>query len=155
MNRAPEIIANLEAMQFRIGLDGNDLTLSYPKSTSPDAVERARHDLRKHRQQVISFLKGLPLKYPGTETTGEEAGEIAERLERYGCILLRSVVLEDFIAFYRTEADRSKIPPGFVPYSEAELEKLFGDGSIGEQRLKLIHEAKKQGARIVGRGTQA
>ncbi len=60
-------------------------------------------------------------------------------------MLLWSTVLEDLVAFFKTEADRAKIPPGFVAYSEAELIHLFGDGGTmpSTHALKLIHDAKK------------
>jgi hypothetical protein len=54
------------------------------------------------------------------------------------------------VAFYKTEADREKIPPGFVPYSDKELFELFGKNSSPRKHtLRLIHEAKKLGARVV------
>jgi len=66
-------------------------------------------------------------------------------------VLLWSTILEDYIAFYRTEADRKKIPPGFVPYSEQELRELFGEGKTAPSPngLRLIHQAKKYGGRII------
>ena len=58
--------------------------------------------------------------------------------------------LNDFVAFYKTEADRGKIPPGFVPYSDKELFELFGKNlSPRKHTLRLIHEAKKLGALVV------
>ena len=47
----------------------------------------------------------------------------------------------------RYEADRAKIPPGFVPYSDAELLKLFAPEheDISINTLQMIHAAKKMG----------
>jgi hypothetical protein len=68
-----------------------------------------------------------------------------------GYVLLWSEVLEDMVAFYKTEADREKIPPGFVPYSDQELRELFGEGkaTLSARTLRLIHEAKKRKTEVV------
>jgi len=52
------------------------------------------------------------------------------------------------VAFYKTEADRKKIPPGFVPYSDQELRQLFRVGKTVPKSLRLVDEAKKYGGRI-------
>jgi hypothetical protein len=97
--------------------------------------------------------EGYRLKYPDAQATSEELEEIAARVRGEGYVLLWSTVLQDLIAFYGDEEARSKIPPGFVPYSEAELEELFGDGRLPlpTSTLRLIHEAKKHGGRVTRR----
>lgn len=93
--------------------------------------------------------KNYCLKYPDTHTTDQELSEIEDRVLTEGYVLLRSNVLQDFVAFYKTEADRRKIPPGFVPYSDQELRELFGEGKTTHS-LQLIHKAKKSmGAEII------
>jgi hypothetical protein len=90
------------------------------------------------------------LKYPDTPADDQELTEIENRVLTKGYVLLWSNTLNDFVAFYRTEADCEKIPPGFVPYSDKELFELFGkNSSPRRQTLRLIHEAKKLGARVV------
>jgi len=98
-----------------------------------------------------SLPKGYRLKYPDAQATGEELGEILARVHGEGYALLWCTVLQDLVAFYRDEDARSKIPPGFVPYSEAELEELFGKGkpSLSTSTLRLIHEAKKHGGCVI------
>ena len=60
------------------------------------------------------------------------------------------VKANDFVSFYKTEADRDKIPPGFVSYSDKELCELFGKNSSPRKHtLRRIHEAKKLGACVV------
>lgn len=127
-----------------------------PKSAAP--VEFV-DTLREHKPQVMALLqaqanalpKGYRLKYSDAQAIGEELGEIVARVHGEGCVLLWSTVLQDLIAFYRDEEARSKIPPGFVPYSEAELKELFGEGKppLSTSALRLIHEAKKHGGRVV------
>ncbi|NOQ43424.1 MAG: hypothetical protein GQ560_03065 [Dehalococcoidia bacterium] len=86
------------------------------------------------------------LKYPDAPADDQELSEIAARVERDGYVLLWSKTLNDFVAFYKTEADREKIPPDFVPYSDKELWELFGKNlSPAKHTLRLIHEAKKLG----------
>jgi len=90
-----------------------------------------RQNLREHREEVERFL---------------ETEEIARRLTEDGCVLLRSEMLGDLIAFVKA-GHENKVPAGFVIYTEAELYQLFGsDVRISQGKLKLIHEAKKMGA---------
>lgn len=98
-----------------------------------------------------SLPEGYRLKYSADQATQEELEEIAARVHGEGYVLLWSTVLQDLIAFYRDEEAKSKIPPGFVPYSEAELEALFSDGKppLPASTLRLIHEAKKHGGRVI------
>jgi hypothetical protein len=91
------------------------------------------------------------LKYPDAPANDQELTEIENRVSTKGYVLLWSSTLNDFVAFYKTEADREKIPPGFVPYSDKELFELFGKNSSPRKHtLRLIHEAKKLGACVVG-----
>jgi len=90
------------------------------------------------------------LKYPDAPADDQELTEIENRVLTKGYVLLWSNTLNDFVAFYKTEADREKIPPGFVPYSDNELFELFGKSSSPRKHtLRLIHEAKKLGGCIV------
>ena len=90
------------------------------------------------------------LKYPDAPADEQELTEIENRLLTKGYVLLWSNTLNDFVAFYKTEADRGKIPPGFVPYSDKELFELFGKNSSPRKHtLRLIHEAKKLGGCVV------
>jgi len=99
-----------------------------------------------------SLPEGYRIKYPDTQATTQELEEIVERVHGEGYVLLWSTALQDLVAFYRDEEARSNIPPGFVPYSEAELEELYGDGKppLSKSTLRLIHEAKKCGGCVVG-----
>ena len=63
--------------------------------------------------------------------------------EGYG--LVWSHDLGDYVAFYNTDADRARIPAGFVPYSESELHELYREDSPewSVEGLRRIHMAKK------------
>jgi len=92
------------------------------------------------------------LKYSESHADDQELQEIENRVSTKGYVLLWSNTLNDFVAFYKAEADREKIPPGFVPYSDKELWELFGKGSSpAKHTLRLIHEAKKLGGFVVDR----
>jgi len=91
------------------------------------------------------------LRYADAPADEQELLEIENRVLTKGYVLLWSNTLNDLVAFYKTEADREKIPPGFVPYSDQELRELFGEGkaTLSPGTLRLIHEAKKLGAEVV------
>lgn len=93
------------------------------------------------------------LKYPSHDkATNAELADLEAQVNTKGYVLLWSNVLDDSIAFYRTEEDRKMIPPGFVPYSKEELGVLFaeGDKAPSLNGLRLIHEAKRLGGRVIG-----
>jgi len=114
-------------------------------------------------EKSVESVKSLPfidslvipekynLKYPDAPANDQELLEIENRVLTKGYVLLWSNTLNDFVAFYRTEADREKIPPGFVPYSDQELRELFGEGkaALSAKTLRLIHNAKKLRAEVV------
>lgn len=145
------ILQELEERGFKVAVDGASLSLSYPKDIPPALIEEAKEKLRQHKQEVLLRLKGYRLKYTGDSASGQELEEIATSVESEGYVLLWSRVLGDLVAFYRDEADRKKIPPGFVPYSVVELQELLGEGNQfpSKQSLKLIHETKKEGGRVI------
>ncbi|HZA23675.1 MAG TPA: hypothetical protein VFA32_13930, partial [Dehalococcoidia bacterium] len=90
------------------------------------------------------------LKYPGLQQRDDpELAEMVRNVNQQGYVLLWSAVLGDLIAFYKTGTDRREMPPGFVPYSDRELQVLFREeGLLSAESLRLIHEAKKCGGRI-------
>ena len=53
------------------------------------------------------------------------------------------------MAIYDTPADKAKVPPGFIAYSDKELRVLFSD-DLAEGSLRRVHEAKRVGANITG-----
>ena len=126
-----------------------------PKELAADdfveSLRRYKTAILEHlREDLVSGARGWD--DPKHSRIDAEALEIAHRVQEFGCVLVWSPLLEDLIAFYRTREDLPKVPPGFVPYSEAELRHLFGwvvDAPSLDQ-LKLVHQAKKLGARVIG-----
>jgi len=143
---AQAILDRLYSLGIEVTISRDKLQLE-PGSRVPEELVE---ELKSHKQDIILLEKGYRLRYPGNQVTDQELTEIEARVERDGYILLWSNALNDFMAFYKTEADREKIPPGFVPYSDKELFELFGKNlSPGKHTLRLIHEAKKLGGYIV------
>ena len=143
---AQAILDRLYSLGIEITISGDKLQLE-PGSRVPEELVE---ELKSHKQDIILLEKGYRLRYPNNQVTDQELTEIEARVERDGYVLLWSNTLNDFVAFYKTESDREKIPPGFVPYSDKELFELFGKNSSPRKHtLRLIHEAKKLGARVV------
>ena len=149
-----EILLKARQEGITLKVEGDKL-LYHPASV---ASEELISTLRQHKSEIIGLLKNQAstqsdpqlkacrLKYPDARITGEELEQIAQRVQSEGYVLLWSTVLDDLVAFYHDEESRGKIPPGFVPYSEGELNKLFGgQKQVSIAALKLIHEAKKAG----------
>ena len=129
-----------------------DLLQVRPKSAAPpDFVD----DLRENKPAIIDHirrLQGYRREFPEDHLGDSELAELVRLVEEDGVCLVWAVVLGDFVAFYRFEADRAKIPVGFVPYSSTELLHLFGPDQpdISTSALRLVHAAKKEGARVTG-----
>ena len=105
-------------------------------------------EVKMNKQELIRILKlkGYRPKYPEPRATDRELAEIVARVYSDGYVLLWSNILNDLIAFYRDEADRAGIPPGFVPYGLPELTELSGSKKRHSlDKLRLVHEAKKAG----------
>jgi len=143
-----EVLERLEVLGVKLEVVGDKVRLIPGSLVPPDILE----ELRQHKSEIIEHLtsKRYPLKYPDAPADDKELTEIENRVLTKGYVLLWSNTLNDFVAFYKTEADREKIPPGFVPYSDKELFELFGKNSSPRKHtLRLIHEAKKLGGCVV------
>ena len=146
LNRLSELGINITTV---IRPDGIKVLLEPGSAVPRELVE----EVKAHKPELVRILKlkGYHLKYSESEAIDTELEEIKARVDVEGYVLLWATVLQDLIAFYRGEADRAGIPPGFVPYSLRELTELFGQNrKTSQHELKLIHEAKKQGARVIG-----
>ena len=144
---AVTLLNELEKLGVSVTVEGDRLILEPGSQVPSDLVP----ELKSHKQELMSILKlrGYRLKYRDTQSWDKELEEIAARVEFDGYVLLWSTVLCDLIAFYRNNESKHSIPPGFIPYSVAELRELFDKGECSENRLRLIHEAKKQGALMI------
>jgi hypothetical protein len=85
-------------------------------------------------------------KYEKYELAGlRQDGDIQRQFREHGYVLLWSDVLADYLAYYSTIYDLDNVPSWFVPYSNIEMEKLFGDPNTewSVDDLRRIHMAKK------------
>jgi hypothetical protein len=141
---ANAILERLENIGIQIIIAGDKLQLRPGSDVPPQLLE----EVKAHKPELVKILKleGYRAKYPEPRATERELAEIVARVYHEGYVLLWSTVLQDLVAFYRDEADKVGIPPGFVAYSLPELTELFGDKKrTSLDRLRLIHEAKKSG----------
>jgi len=136
---AATLIARCREQRVELVADGDQLTVRSASPSTPLDPQLIK-PLREHKRSILALLSDSQ-----RQTSVEEAQEIAVRLEKYGAVLLWSSLLKDFVAFYKSEEDRSKVPVGFVPYSKTELSEMFKDGGPSDHQLKLVHEAKKRG----------
>ena len=143
------ILESLDALGVSVRVSGTKLLVE-PGSRVPKDIVDALH---QHKAEIMEYLMNRYRQvYPGDDGPGlDELLEIESRLQKDGYVLLWSNVLDDLVAFYETEEDRKKIPPGFEPYSEQELRTLFGlgRGAPSPNSLRFLHKAKKLGCRIV------
>ena len=157
MTNAAELIHRCQSLGASVWVEDKGLQLDAPTDFPDELIGL----LRENKAAVLEHLLHQPdlaeqdpsLVYPGkTGPTDTELVEIEQRVEQEGYVLLWSTELEDFIAFYMTEADRRRVPPGFVPYSDCELRELFGDGKTAPSpdALRRIHRIKKLGAHVTG-----
>ena len=137
------------------------LTPNGARITAPQPLPtRILLQLREHRFDVLHLLRqdetgevpGIDEQMVSDPHLDEVAvqGQMAKRMRDDGIVLLYSQVLKDYIAFHCDNFDHAFIPPGFVPYGEAELYLLFGhqQPDVAPGTLWLIHAAKKSGARL-------
>ena len=96
-------------------------------------------ELRRYKPELTEHLCDLAWR------------DIERDVLGYGACLLWSEVLDDYIAFYVTDDDRAKVPPGFVPYSHVEMLLMFGpeQADWSPEGLRKIHAAKKLGANVI------
>ena len=149
---ANSVLNRLVSLGVTATVDGEALELSPGSKVPEDLVP----EVRAHKPEIVERLRqrettlGYRQEFPDEQLGDSELAEVMRRVEEEGVCLVWAEALEDFVAFYDSAADRENIPPGFVPYSEAELLKLFAPGQedIPTNTLRLIHATKKKGARI-------
>ena len=142
---ATALLGRLDTMGIIITVDGEKLLLEPGSRVPPELVE----DLRQHKVEVIRHLRDYRQLYPGDTPTDRELGDIQLVIQTDGVAHLYSHVIQDLVAFVRSDADMGKVLPGFVMYTKQELEILFGEDAPSQSHLRLIHEAKKAGGRIL------
>ena len=156
MTSAMELVRLAMAFEARLWVANERLELDVPEDFPDGLVQLLRENkaevLGYLRQHPVPDVKKYPLKYPDRpRTSDQELAEMVQTVRDRGFVLAWSTALNDLVAFHKSEIDLRLIPPGFVPYSTKELAVLFSNDQDPPsiESLRLIHEAKKYGGRII------
>ena len=141
MMNTDTIIRRLDELGITMTAQGDRLDLR-PGSRVPQELQ----DAIKVRK--LDLMDRLPPELPDDA----ELVEIVGRVWDQGYVLLWSKVLQDTVAFTRTFDDAKHVPIAFTVYTLDELLEVFGGEPPSIGALKLIHQAKKYGGRIIGEG---
>jgi hypothetical protein len=136
--KTDSIIFRLAELGVSLSVAGERLAMR-PGSKVPQAL---RDEVRDHKEDLI-------VRLAPREPNELELDEIQARVRRDGLVLLWSTVLADTVAFVRADADGANVPGGFTIYTLFELTSLFGGEPLSEYSLRLIHQVKKHGGRII------
>ncbi len=144
---ATAILEKRTELGVSVELDGPDI-ICEPGSRIPDEL---KPEIRQHKQEIVGLLhrRAYKLHFPKGTPRKVEEQELIRRVEENGVVLLWSRTLRDFVAIYDTEADRTKVPPGFIAYSDKEVRVLFSD-DMPDGSLRRVHDAKRAGADVTG-----
>jgi hypothetical protein len=151
-----DILRTLAALGIEASVKGDKVRL-VPGSLVPADL---REGVRVNKAAIMGLLHERNAKsvrpryrqaYAGDTAGDDELWEIELQVHEKGICLCYSHVLKDFIAFCRDDEAAREVPPGFVPWSAAEMNALFEDAqdAVSLSALGLIHEVKKAGGRIV------
>ena len=155
MTTAVDLLVRVYSSGGSICADGDVLRLDVPGDFPDSLIEQ----LRQHKPDILELLREQERQqnketyqqaFPGNDPDDTEIAEIERRVKESGYVLCWAESFIDYVAFHRDDVDPTDIPPGFVPYSESELSLLFGPErpDLTTHTLKLIHAAKKSGARV-------
>lgn len=157
---AVELLEELQSCGVAVFLDQDELVLRPGSQVPPDLIpilKQSKREIVEHLRQWDKERQQQPYQqaYSGDGPSEDELAEIEGRVNEAGYVLCWSEVLEDFIAFHREDVDPATIPPGFVAYSLTELTYLFREDRepLSVNALRLVHQAKKHGARVNGNCT--
>ena len=155
MSAVADLVTRAQDLGARFEVTAETVKLRAPRPLPEGLVA----DLRQHKPEVIEYLSQQDKKSPqsryqqvfsGDGPGDAELAKLMQRVQQEGYVLCWSEVLDDYVAFHRDDVDPSTIPVGFVPYSEGELVQLFREDEpdFSLPALRLIHSAKKTGARV-------
>ena len=114
---------------------------------SPDIPEGATSKNSKSIPQMKEAGRIVPASELEHRRTTQE---ITRLMDADGWALVWSDTRGEEIAFAKDEAASAKVPGKIITYSRAELEQILGRGHDPDT-LRVIHEAKKHGAKLAGR----
>lgn len=135
------VIEEFQRRGITLAAVGDKLQVTAPAGTLTDE-DRAR--LAEAKPVILAELRRMEYarRYGGRGPSRNEATAIEVAVEREGVCLTYCTALGDLVAFVRSEADRGRVPNGFVVYMLAEVMMLC-DMPIAS--FRLIHAAKRAG----------
>ena len=128
------IFRQLAELDVSVRADHGQIVLN-PGDRVPKGL---REEIRLHKADLLDQI-----------TDDSELVEIVRLVKDQGHVLLWSNVLQDLVAFAQTDVDKEDVPPSFTIYTVAEIMEIFGNGTPSPGSLKLIHQAKKHGGRVI------
>jgi len=141
------ILDQLDSLEVRLTADGDKLRFKPASRVPPELIE----ELRQHKADILKELGKPPTKPRLVEAPSLwHAETIAEAVEREGVSIFWSDLFGEMVTFVKNDSFKDRIPCGIVAYTVEELRELFKKGEVSQHHLKLVHEAKKQGAEIAG-----
>ncbi len=145
---ATTILERATELGISLRVEGENIRYKPKEAAPPDFVE----DLRQHKAEVIQELTAMPPVPLPPENPVAEAKRVPRIVRERGVCLLWAEAVKDYVAFALNEEEARKVPPGYVVYTLTELEALYGPGKKAPSlaRLRMIHQAKKLGGRVVG-----
>lgn len=169
-----ELLTRAEELGVKLAVKGDKLAMKAMTAPPQDFLD----SIRQHKAEVMAMLSapamppippppqnplagvmamlrgsGPPAIPPPPADPLAEAEEVARRVTECGICLVWGETVQDFMAFIKDDYPKEKVPPGFVVYTDSELKELFGEGKHPSRKtLRLIHEAKKQGCRVILKG---
>lgn len=144
---ATAILEKLNSLGVSVELDGPDIVCD-PGDKIPDDMVP---DIQEHKREIIGLLhrRVYNPQFPKGTDPDVEYQELVRQVKENGVVLLWSRTLKDFVAIHDTPADKAKVPPGFVGYSDKEVRILFSE-DVSPKVLRRVHEAKRLGTDITG-----
>ncbi len=145
---ATTILERATELGISLRVEGENIRYKPKEAAPPDFVE----DLRQHKAEVIQELTVRPPVPPPPDNPMADAERVPRIVRAKGRCLLWAEAVQDYVAFALNEEEARKVPPGYVVYTLTELEALYGPDkkSPSMAQLRMIHEAKKLGGRVVG-----
>ena len=129
---AEELITKAESLGASFTLSGDKVKVEASEPLPADFVA----ELRQYKPEIVAQLIFV---------------EIERGVQVEGFALCYCRELNDCVVFHRDDVDPSSLPKDFVRYSMSELELLFGDGKpeLSQSALRLIHQSKLMGMKVV------